>query len=348
MAIFGQLDFDNHEAVHAFYNGDVNLKGFVVVHSTKLGPALGGCRCWKFDNEDVALSDALRLSRGVSYKNAMAGIPYGGGMAVIMADPQTEKTPEMFEEMGRVIDSLGGAYITAEDVGTDVDDMRCVARQTEYVNGIPRTSGYVGGDQSPRTAQSVIEGMKAAVKVALERDDLEGVSVAVQGVGNVGYQLCKQLNEAGAKLVVGDMMEERVTRVVDEFGAQGVKVDEILSVEADILAPCALGGLLTAATIPWLSMKIVAGAANNQLATDPDGERLYRGGILYAPDFVINAGGVISVSAEREDGADACEVDARIKAVGERTAEIFARSVAEERSTHAVASDMARAIIQAA
>ncbi len=348
MAIFGQLDFDNHEAVHAFYNADVNLKGFVVVHSTKLGPALGGCRCWKFDNEEVALSDALRLSRGVSYKNAMAGIPYGGGMAVIMADPQTEKTPEMFEEMGRIINSLGGAYITAEDVGTDVDDMRCVAKQTEFVNGIPRTSGYVGGDQSPRTAQSVIEGMKAAVKVAMDRSDLEGISVAVQGVGNVGYQLCKQLNDAGAKLIVGDMVGERVTRVVDEFGAQSVEADEILSVEADILAPCALGGLLTAATIPWLSMKIVAGAANNQLATDPDGERLYRGGILYAPDFVVNAGGVISVSAEREDGADASEVDARIKAVGERTAEIFARSEAEKRSTHAVASDMAREIIQAA
>ncbi len=346
MPIFGQLDFDNHEAVHAFYNAEINLKGFIVVHSTKLGPALGGCRCWKFDNEDVALSDALRLSRGVSYKNAMAGIPYGGGMAVIMADPRTEKTPEMFEGLGKVIESLGGAYITAEDVGTNIDDMRCVAKQTDYVNGIPRTSGYVGGDQSPRTAQSVIEGMKAAVKVAYDRNDLEGISVAVQGLGNVGYQLCKQLHEAGAKLIVGDIAEEKTARVVEEFGAEGVEADQILNVEADILAPCALGGLLTAATIPWLSMKIVAGAANNQLATDPDGERLFQNGILYAPDFVVNAGGVISVSAEREDGADSAEVDARIKMVGERTAEIFAKSAAEGRSTHAVASDMARAIIQ--
>ena len=346
MPIFGSSDFDNHEAVHAFYNGDVNLKGFIVVHSTKLGPALGGCRCWNFVNEDVALSDALRLSRGVSYKNAIAGIPYGGGMAVIMADPRKDKTTEMFEELGNVIESLNGAYITAEDVGTNIDDMRCVARNTDNVNGIPRTSGYVGGDQSARTAQSVVEGMKAAVKVALDRRDLEGVSVVVQGVGDVGYQLCKQLHGLGATLIAGDIVEENMIRVADEFGAKTVEADDILNVEADILAPCALGGLLTAATIPWLSMKIVAGAANNQLATDPDGERLGQSGILYAPDFVINAGGAISASAEREDGAGAKEVDARIKAVGERTAEIFARAKAEDRSTNAVASNMAREIIQ--
>lgn len=347
MAIFGQNDFDNHEVVHAFYNEDVNLKGFIVVHSTRLGPALGGCRYWRFDHEDDALSEALRLSRGVSYKNAIAGIPYGGGMAVVMAEPGVEKTPEMFEQLGRVIDLMNGSYITAEDVGTNIDDMRCVARTTGYVNGIPRTSGYVGGDQSPRTAQSVVVGMKAAVKIAMDRDDLEGVSVAVQGVGNVGYQLCKQLHEQGAKLTVCDIVDEKVSRVVDEFGATAVAEDDILGVEADILAPCALGGLLTAATIPWLSVKIVAGAANNQLATDPDGERIHASGVLYAPDFVINAGGAISVSAEREDGADSAEVDKRIEAVGERISDIFARSIAEDKSTHSVASEMAREIIRA-
>jgi leucine dehydrogenase len=347
MSIFGQQDFDRHEVVHAFYDHETNLKGFVVVHSTKLGPAFGGCRCWDFDSEEVALSDALRLSRGVSYRNAIAGIPYGGGMAVIIADSRKDKTPEMFEAFGKVIENMNGTYITSEDVGTTVTDMACVAKHTKFVS-TKRGSASIIADQAASTAQGVVAGMKAAVEVTLNKSNLEGLTVAIQGIGNVGYELCKQLNDQGAKLIVGDIDIKATQRAIADFGAEGIDSDEILNVEADILSPCALGGVLNAETIPWLSMKIIAGAATNQLATDNDSGRIYRRNICYVPDFVVNAGGIISVSAERDEGATVAEIATQINAIGIRAKEILSRSQKDNLPSDVVAADMARKIIEAA
>jgi leucine dehydrogenase len=348
MSIFSQPDFDAHESVHAFFDGSVGFKCFIAVHSTALGPAWGGCRMWPYGSDSDAIRDVLRLSRGMSYKNATAGLAYGGGKAVIMGDPRHGKSPALFQAFGRAVEQLGGRYITAEDVGTSVEDMEHVAQVTDHVGGIPKAGGYRGGDPSPRTAFGVYQGMRAAVEVALGRDSLAGLTVAVQGVGHVGYHLCRHLSEAGALLVVADLNAESVGRAVGEFGARAVPPEEIVATPADILAPCALGGVLNARTIPALQVKVVAGAANNQLATDADGERLHRRGIVYAPDYVINAGGIIGVAAERESDVDAAEVMARIARVYDRTCEILQLARSSGRPPHEVADELAREIIRKA
>ena len=346
--IFSSPDFDNHEAVHAFTDRDAGLKGFIAIHSTALGPAFGGCRMWPYAAEADAVRDVLRLSQGMSYKNAMADLPYGGGKAVIMADPRSEKTPELFRAFGRAVERLGGAYLTAEDVGISVDDMRIVATETAHVGGIPQADGYRGGDPSPLTAVGVFEGLKAAVEVAFGSPDLSGRTVAVQGVGHVGYNLCKLLHEARAKLAVADIRKDNVARAEAEFGATIVPTDDILSFDADILAPCALGGIINKASIPNLAAKVIAGAANNQLATPADGDRLQGRGILYAPDYVINAGGIISVTAERDDTATADSVHAAILKIGERTRAILDESTRSGRPPHEVTDEMAREKLRAA
>ena len=347
--IFSSPDFDHHEAVHAFCDRDAKLKGFIAIHSTALGPAFGGCRMWPYADEASAVRDVLRLSKGMSYKNAMADLPYGGGKAVIMADPRSDKTPALFEAFGRVVESLGGAYMTAEDVGISVDDMRLVAKKTAHVGGIPQEDGgYRGGDPSPQTALGVFEGLKAAAAAALDSSEVKGLTVAVQGVGHVGYNLCKLLNDAGAKLVVADISKDNVARAQAEFGAAVVEPDGILAQDADVLAPCALGGVLNKETIPALKAKVVAGAANNQLATPSDGDRLQARGIVYAPDYVINAGGIISVAAERDDAATAKSVEAKIRAIGLRVADILRQSRDSGRPPHEVADETAREIIRAA
>ncbi len=348
MSVFSMADFDGHEFVHAFFDRKTRLKGFVAVHSTALGPAFGGCRMWPYADDQGALRDALRLSLGMSLKNAMANLPYGGGKAVIIGDPRHDKTPELFEAFGRIIESLAGRYITAEDVGVDVDDMRAIERSTNYVGGIPQAEGYRGGDPSPRTALGVLQGLKAAVSARLGTDSLTGLTVAVQGAGSVGYELCKLLHEAGARLLVADINAENVARCVDELGATAVDPDGILVAEADVLAPCALGGVLNERTIPELKCSVVAGAANNQLATVADGDRLQARDILYAPDYVINAGGIISVAAERDPDADADRVRARIMAIGERTAEVLQASRRTGTPPHQVADELAREIIREA
>ena len=345
MPIFSQPDFDNHEAVHAFYDAATKLKGFIAIHSTARGAAFGGCRIWPYADEDAAVRDALRLSRGMSYKNALAELAYGGGKAVIIGDPAHIKSSALFEAFGRVVQSLAGRYITAEDVGTTVDDMRAVARTTQYVSGIPQDTGYQGGDPSPRTARGVYEGMRAAARVALDRDDLRGLTVAVQGAGNVGYHLCRYLHEAGANLVVADIHAQNTSRTVREFGATACAPDEILTTQADVLAPCALGGVLNRDTIKSLRVKVVAGAANNQLATAADGERLHKRSIVYAPDYVINAGGIISVAAERDQTVDGDEVMARIMRTYDRTLELLQRARDLNYPPHEVAEELAREII---
>ena len=346
--IFSSPDFDGHEQFVAFCDAAAGLKGFIAIHSTALGPAFGGCRMWAYEDEAAAVADALRLPRGMSYKNAIAGLAYGGGKAVIMGDPHAAERRGLFRAFGRAVDRLAGRYITAEDVGVGVEDMRAAAEETEWVAGIPRECGYRGGDPSPVTARGVMAGLAAAVRHGLGRDSLAGVTVAVQGLGSVGYNLSRLLHEAGAVLKVADINPENVRRVRLEFGAEAVPADEFMSVDVDVLAPCALGGVINEETIGNIMAKVIAGAANNQLACEEDGERLAERGILYAPDYVINAGGIISVAAERDPAATKDAVLAQVDRIGGRLDKIFARSKAQGDAPHRVADEMAREIIREA
>ena len=283
-----------HEKVLFVNNEKAGLKAIIAVHNTNLGPAIGGCRLWPYESYDAALFDVLRLSRGMSHKNAVAGLPHGGGKGVIIADP-SQKTEAMFEAFAEAVNNLGGDYITAEDVNTTCDDAMIMLRKTNHICGLPMNSG----DPSPFTARGVWQGIKATAKVALGRDSLEGVTVAVQGLGKVGYDLCRYLHKDGAKLIVGNRSNKAaLEKAADEFGATIVGTNEILTAECDILAPCALGAILNPATIPNLRCKAVAGAANNQILDDASGIALKARGIYYAPDFVINGGGVINAAAE--------------------------------------------------
>ena len=341
MDIFDAREFDAHELVIFGHDAATGLKAIIAIHSTTLGPAAGGCRMWPYASQAEALADVLRLSRGMSYKNAMAGLPFGGGKAVIIGDPRTVKTPELLAAFGRLVDSLRGRYVTAEDVGTTTADMAHVARATRYVAGLGRAAGVAGGDPAPKTALGVFLGLKAAVKFRLGRDDLAGLTVAVQGVGGVGYHLCGLLAAAGARLKVADVLPTAVARVCDEFGAAPVAPVRVLEEEVDVLAPCALGAILNARTIARLRAPVVAGAANNQLAQAQDGEALRAAGVLYAPDYVINAGGIISVAREYYGGTEA-QVIEDIHGIPARLSEIFERARRESRPTSEIADRMAR------
>ena len=297
MEIFKYMKTYDYEQL-VFCQDEVSgLKAIIAIHDTTLGPALGGTRMWTYESEDAAIEDALRLARGMTYKNAAAGLNLGGGKAVIIGDPRKDKNEEMFRAFGRYIQGLNGRYITAEDVGTTVEDMDIIHEETDYVTGISPAFGS-SGNPSPVTAYGCFVGMKAAAKEAFGTDSLEGLTVSVQGVGNVAYHLCRHLHEAGAKLIVTDINKEAVKRAVDDFGATAVNTDEIYGVNADIFAPCALGAVINSETIPQLKVKVVAGSANNQLKAEKDGDELHERGIIYAPDYVINAGGVINVADE--------------------------------------------------
>ena len=337
-----ESEFDGHELIVFEQDAAAGLRAIIAIHSTALGPAAGGCRMWPYETNAQALSDVLRLSRGMSYKNAIAGLPFGGGKAVIIADPRRHKTPELFEAFGRIVDSLGGRYVTAEDVGTSTADMASIARATRYVAGLGRALGEAGGDPGPKTALGVFLGIQAAVRFELGRSDLEGTSVAVQGLGSVGYRLAGMLAAAGARLRVADVREAAVERACDELKASAVAIEDVLAEEVDVLAPCALGAVLNAQSIPRLRSRIVAGAANNQLAEEKDGQALLAAGVLYAPDYVINAGGIISVSREYQGGATEAQVLEDIGQIPLRLTEIFERAHRERRAPHAVADEMAR------
>jgi leucine dehydrogenase len=339
--IFDMREFDGHELVVFGHDVPTGLRAIIAIHSTVLGPAAGGCRMWPYASTAEAVADVLRLSRGMSYKNAMAGLEFGGGKAVILADPR-KKTPELLEAFGRFVDSLAGRYVTAEDVGTTTADMTHVARATRFVAGLGRAPGEAGGDPGPKTALGVFLGIKAAVKFRLGRADLGGVTVALQGAGGVGYHLAGLLTAEGAQLRVADVRAAAVQRVCDEFRARAVPVEQVLFEEVDVLSPCALGAVLTAHSMPRLRARIVAGAANNQLAQGQDGQALPAAGILYAPDYVINAGGIISVSREYRGGATEAQVIGDIQAIPVRLTEIFERARRENRTTNAVADQMAR------
>jgi leucine dehydrogenase len=348
MTFFENPAMQGHESIHKFHDPRTGLKAIIAIHSTALGPAGGGCRMWQYDSEADATRDALRLSRGMTYKNAMAGLPMGGGKAVIMAEAGHPPSVDFFRAFGRFVDTLGGRYITAEDVGVSIDNMRQVKQVTDFVAGLPGNEGSAGGDPSPWTADGIFLGIGAGVKYRLGADSLSGLRVAVQGVGKVGYDLCRQLHEAGASLIISDVNEDNLQRAQAAFGAQVSLTDEILFEDVDVLSPCALGATLDARSIPAIKASVIAGAANNQLATEEDGERLFDRNILYAPDYVINGGGIISVSLEYMGGKTASEVSAQIALIPDRLNNIFTTSEQQQKPTNVVADAMAESIVAAA
>lgn len=334
---FDHPEFRNHEMVSFACDPVTGLKAIIAVHDTTLGPALGGCRIWPYATSEEALTDALRLSSGMTYKNALANLDLGGGKAVILADARKDKTPEMMRAFGAFVERLSGSYITAEDVGVSPEDMEAVAEKTAHVRGTMATGL---GDPSPYTALGVFSGIKAAARHALGANDLHGLTVSVQGLGHVGYDLCRHLHAAGAKLIVSDIREDAVAKAVQAFDAEGMNPDDAHQAKADIFAPCALGGSLNAKTIPEIKGRIVAGAANNQLLSAADGQDLKARGILYAPDYAINAGGVISIALSRPGESDELVVE-KTEEIGNTLQKIFQRAEAENLPPEVIANHLA-------
>ncbi|WP_106639392.1 Leu/Phe/Val dehydrogenase [Allosphingosinicella vermicomposti] len=338
-------DFDDHEVVHFVTDRATGLKAIIAIHSTHLGPGAGGVRFWNYADSASALADALRLSRGMSYKNAMAGLSLGGGKAVILADGARTKTPDMLAAYGRAVDRLGGSYVTAEDVGMNVADLVAVSKQTKYVSGLPVAAGAVGGDPGPHTSYGVYLGVKAAVKRKLGKDSLSGLHIAIQGAGSVAGGLARHAAKDGARISIADIDAVRAARLADEVGGTVVDPAGILTMEADVLSPCALGAILTEESIAALRVPVIAGGANNQLATPVDGDRVHARGILYAPDYVINAGGIINVASEYLGDADMAGVKAKIEQIPGRLNTIWDESNSTGRNPAAVADTMAQRLI---
>ena len=339
-AFWNEPDFDDHEQVLFVRDAASGLTGIIAIHSTHLGPAAGGTRFWHYADPAASIRDALRLSRGMSYKNAMAGLPAGGGKAVILADENRTKTPAMLAAFARAIEGLGGQYITAQDVGMSQDDMVALRETTQHVAGLPGQ----GGDPGPYTARGIYLGIKAAAKRAFGTDDLKGVRIAVQGVGSVGGGTARYLAAEGAELTLGDMNAERAAALAEELGAKTAKADEILFVESDIVSPNALGAILTSESIARLNTKVVAGGANNQLATGSEGKLLQERGILYAPDYVINAGGIINVLRHIDNAGDD-EINARIDRIPHRLESVWQESSETGESPDVVADNQAQRLI---
>jgi len=344
MTVFSSKDFDDHETVLFFRDQDTGLKAIIAIHDTTLGPALGGTRMWNYASEDEAVTDVLRLSRGMTYKSALAGLNLGGGKSVIIGNSRTDKSDALFEAFGRAVDRLNGSYIAAEDVGTTVPDLEAARRSTRYIAGISEGGA---GDPSPATAWGVYNGLLAAARYRLKVEDVSGLTIAVQGLGNVGYGLCKHLHEAGAKLIVTDIYDKSIEKAVQELGATPVTPDQILHQEVDILAPCALGAILNDISIPTLQTSVIAGAANNQLAEERHGHDLLARNILYAPDYAINAGGIILISHEGPHFDRAIAMK-EVSNIHRTLTRIFERADAEKRPTQEVADQIANERITAA
>ncbi|HVJ70927.1 MAG TPA: Glu/Leu/Phe/Val dehydrogenase dimerization domain-containing protein [Sphingomicrobium sp.] len=342
---WGYPDFDAHEALHFVTDDATGLRAIIAMHSTHLGPAAGGTRFWHYADDAEALTDALRLSRGMSYKNAMAGLPLGGGKAVVLANKSRTKTPEMLAAFGAAVNGLCGKYVTAEDVGMSVADMIEISKQTKFVAGLPVEGGAVGGDPGPHTSLGVFLGIKAAVRRALGKDSLAGLHIALQGAGSVAGGVARQAAAEGAKLSIADVDRTRAENLAAETGGVVVTPDDILFLEADVVSPCALGAILTEQSIVRLNAPIVAGGANNQLATAEDGRRLQARGILYAPDYVINAGGIINVSTEFLGDGGPDLVRSRVEAIPGRLEQIWAESAASDQDPASVADAMAQKLI---
>ncbi|WP_431029886.1 Leu/Phe/Val dehydrogenase [Lysinibacillus sp. LZ02] len=339
MEIFKYMEKYDYEQLVICQDQASGLKAIIAIHDTTLGPALGGCRMWTYASEEEAIEDALRLARGMTYKNAAAGLNLGGGKTVIIGDPFKDKNEEMFRALGRFIQGLNGRYITAEDVGTTVSDMDIIHEETNYVTGISPAFGS-SGNPSPVTAYGVYLGMKAAALEAFGSESLSGRKIAVQGLGNVAYTLCEYLYNEGAELIVTDINEKAINRVVEKFGAIRVAPHEIYAQDVDIFAPCALGGIINDETIPQLKVKIIAGSANNQLKESRHGDILHEQGIIYAPDYVINAGGVINVADELY-GYNRDRAMKRVETIYDSLIKIFAVSKEENIPTYIAANRLA-------
>nr|WP_267136225.1 Glu/Leu/Phe/Val dehydrogenase [Pseudoalteromonas sp. L7] len=343
VAVFNQVEFDNHEQVVFCSDEASGLKAIIAVHNTKLGPAVGGCRLWNYASDEDAVYDVLRLSKGMTYKNAVARLPFGGGKSVIIGDAKTIKSEALFRAFGKHLDRLGGSYYSAEDVNITTGDVMVMHKETNYVMGLEGKSG----NPSPYTALGTFLGIKAAYQHKYGHQDLAGIKVAVQGLGAVAYTLCKHLHEAGAELFVTDINEESVQRVVNDFNATAVGIDEIYDLDVDVYAPCALGATVNDDTIPRIKATIIAGCANNQLAESRHGEIIREKGVLYAPDYVINAGGIINVYYEtKPEGYDEAAATKHVEGIYDTLTEIFKRSEDEKVSTHIIADKLAQEIIE--
>ncbi|MEP6966531.1 MAG: Glu/Leu/Phe/Val dehydrogenase dimerization domain-containing protein [Pseudomonadota bacterium] len=351
MSVFESPAFEGHEGVHAFHDQASGLKCFIAIHSTARGPAAGGCRMWAYPDEQAALDDALRLSRAMSFKNAVADLELGGGKAVIIGDSHTAKTPALFEAFGRAVDTLGGRYWSAEDVGVTPADLAHARKATRYMAGLEGHPA-ASGDPSPVTAEGIKRGIELCVRRVLGRG-LDGVTVALQGVGHVGAFLADKLAADGARLVITDVDAEALEAVAARTGARIVPPEAIFDVAAEVFAPCALGGALTHQTAPRLKARIIAGGANNQLADPEVGRALFDRGIVYAPDFVINGGGIINIAGEiraleRGEALDGAWVEMKLARMIETLDEVLERSLRENRPTHEIALEIAKARITAA
>lgn len=329
-----ELQFDGYERVASCVDGDYH--GLIAIHSTALGPAVGGTRLWRYDSDEAAVKDLLRLARGMTYKNALAGIPFGGGKSIILRPDSVIDREKIFRAHGRFVESFGGRYITAEDVGTSPDDMAIVRRETSYAAGLHGLSG----DPSPFTARGVFRALQAAAKHRWGADVITGRTVALQGCGNVGYHLASNLHQAGARLIVSDVDSLRTDRLVEEFGATAVAPDEIYRQQADVFAPCALGGVINDDTIPQLRVEIIAGGANNQLLEDRHGDELHKLGVLYAPDYAANAGGMINGCRELL-GWEPSQSAAKVDEIYHTVLDIFRTAEAEGLPTYKAADRLA-------
>jgi leucine dehydrogenase len=339
--MFDHPAFAGHESVHHFYDKATGLRAVIAIHSTRLGPAAGGCRMWNYAASADMLTDALRLSEGMSYKNAMADLPLGGGKAVIWGDSRKDKTPAMFRALGRAIHSTNGKYWSAEDVGVSPADMAYAAEETPYVAGLP-TGKAASGDPSPITARGVFLGMKATAARAFGSENLEGRRVAVQGVGHVGGYLCQHLAEAGAVLTITDVNQDALAQVAKTTGATIVSPEAIYDVDCDIFSPNALGAVINSGTIKRLRCKAIAGGANNQLATPDLGDAVLEKGIVYAPDYVINGGGIINVASEISGVYDPAWVESKVQRLVLTLGEVLDQAKSERRATNHVADEIAR------
>lgn len=344
MNLFEQMDGYGHEQVVYARDEATGLRTIIAVHDTTLGPAVGGTRFWDYASEDDALYDVLRLSRGMTLKNAAAGLKLGGGKAVILGDPKKLKGPAFFHAYGRIVDSLGGKYYTAEDVNTSTADIAMVNETTKYVTGTPAISG----NPSPYTARGVWRGMKAGAKQRFGTDDLRGLTIAVQGIGSVGYGLCELLHAEGAKLKVYDINQAAVQRAVAELGAQAVDANEILTTACDVFAPCALGAVLNTTNVETLQCRMVCGAANNVLVDAKTGDALEAREILYLPDYIVNAGGIINCGAEiTEPTFDVEKVIQKVDEIYDTALKIIALSKEKGISTYEAADAYAMGIVMA-
>jgi leucine dehydrogenase len=342
--MFDKPAFAGHERVHHFFDARTGLRAIIALHSTARGPAAGGCRMWNYATADDAFIDALRLSEGMSYKNAMADLPLGGGKAVIWGNSRTDKTPDLFRALGRAINSLNGRYWSAEDVGVSVQDMAFAAEETKFVSGL--SSGKAAsGNPSPVTAKGVFLGLKAAALRAFGTDDLSNRTIAVQGVGHVGGYLCGHLAKAGANLVITDVNAEALEQVARATGAQMVAPADIYDVAADIFSPNALGAIINPDTLPRLRVRVIAGGANNQLATPETGDRLREKGIVYAPDYVINGGGIINVASEISGTYDPAWVEAKLQRLIQTLGDVLDQAQREDRAANRIADEIARSRI---